>query len=161
MKKLLLLCLTIGLQATAQVASSDASAPTTETEKTYRSTEVDLKPQVKDGNYTLSMFISENFKFPPAIKNKKITIFTSFIIDKDGNMSDIKAFHINVKDYIVTDKVKIATQDQKIEEADQIEMMKAEAARVLKLFGKTWQPAVKNGQPVRCLYNYPIHFNVE
>ncbi|MBS1534760.1 MAG: hypothetical protein JST78_06740 [Bacteroidetes bacterium] len=160
MKKLLLLCLSIGLQATAQVASSDASAPT-ETEKTYRSTEVDLKPQVKDGNYTLSMFISENFKFPPAIKNKKITIFTSFIIDKDGNMSDIKAFHINVKDYITTDKVKIATQDQKIEEADQIEMMKAEAARVLKLFGKTWQPAVKNGQPVRCLYNYPIHFNVE
>ncbi len=160
MKKLLLLCLVFTLQATAQVASTDASTPT-ETEKTYRSTEVDLKPQVKDGNYNLSMFISENFKFPPAIKNKKITIFTSFIIDKDGNMSDIKAFHINVKDYIVTDKVKIATQDQKIEEADQIEMMKAEAARVLKLFGKTWQPAVKNGQPVRCLYNYPIHFNVE
>lgn len=160
MKKLLLLCLTFAIQATAQVASTDVSTPT-ETEKTYRSTEVDLKPQVKDGNYNLSMFISENFKFPPAIKNKKITIFTSFVIDKEGNMSDIKAFHINVKDYIVTDKVKIATQDQKIEEADQIEMMKAEAARVLKLFGKTWQPAVKNGQPVRCLYNYPIHFNVE
>ncbi len=160
MKKILLLCLAFTLQATAQVASTDASAPT-ETEKTYRSTEVDLKPQVKDGNYTLSLFISENFKFPPAIKNKKITIFTSFIIDKDGNMSDVKAFHINVKDYIVTDKVKIATQDEKIEEADQIEMMKAEAARVLKLFSKTWQPAVKNGQPVRCLYNYPIHFNVE
>lgn len=160
MKKLLFLCLAFAVQATAQVASTDASTPA-ETEKTYRSTEVDLKPQVKDGNYNLSMFISENFKFPPAIKNKKITIFTSFIIDKDGNMSDIKAFHINVKDYIVTDKVKIATQDQKIEEADQIEMMKAEAARVLKLFGKTWQPAVKNGQPVRCLYNYPIHFNVE
>lgn len=160
MKKLFLLCLTFALQATAQVASTDSSAPA-EIEKTYRSTEVDLKPQVKDGNYTLSMFISEHFKFPPAIKNKKITIFTSFIIDKEGNMSDIKAFHINVKDYIVTDKVKIATQEEKIEEADQIETMKAEAVRVLKLFNKTWQPAIKDGQSVRCLYNYPIHFNVE
>jgi hypothetical protein len=76
-------------------------------------------------------------------------------------MSDIKAFHINVKDYIVTDKVKIATQDEKIEEADQIETMKGEAVRVLKLFKKTWEPAVKEGKPVRCLYNYPINFNIE
>ncbi|NHM07444.1 hypothetical protein G4D82_09450 [Flavobacterium sp. CYK-4] len=161
MKQLLMLFLLgFSIQAMAQDASTAAPTPTS-TEKTYRSTEVDLKPQVKDGNYTLSMFISENFKFPPAIKNKKITIFSSFIIETDGTMNEIKAFHINVKDYIVTDKVKIATQDQKIEEADQIETMKGETVRVLKLFKKTWEPAVKDGKPVRCLYNYPIHFNIE
>ena len=160
MKKLLLLLIGFTIHASAQVTSIDAPVPS-ETEKTYRSTEVDVKPQIKEGNYTLSMFISENFKFPPAIKNKKITIFSSFIIDADGNMNDIKAFHISVKDYIVTDVVKIATQEQKIEEADQIEMMKGEAVRVLKLFQKTWEPAIKNGVAVRCLYNYPIHFNIE
>jgi len=160
MKHLLLLLLSFTIHASAQVTSIDAPVPT-ELEKTYRSTEVDVKPQIKEGNYTLSMFISENFKFPPAIKNKKITIFSSFIVDKEGNMSDIKAFHINVKDYIVTDVVKIATQDEKIEQTDQIETMKGEAVRVLKLFGKTWEPAIKDGNPVRCLYNYPINFNIE
>ncbi len=160
MKKFLLIVLGFTIHVAAQDTSALTSIPVT-TEKTYRSTEVNVKPQVKEGNYTLSMFISENFQFPPAIKNKKITIFSSFIIDADGNMSDIKAFHINVKDYIVSDVVKIATQDQKINEADQIETMKGETVRVLKLFKKTWEPALKEGKPVRCLYNYPINFNIE
>lgn len=160
MKQLLILLFAFTIHTSAQVASTDNAVPST-TEKTYRSTEVDVKPQIKEGNYTLSMFISENFKFPPAIKNKKITIFSSFIIEPDGTMTDIKAFHINVKDYITTDVVKIATQDEKINEADQIETMKGETVRVLKLFKKTWEPATKGGKPVRCLYNYPINFNIE
>jgi hypothetical protein len=160
MKQLLILLLAFTIHTSAQVASTDTAVPTT-TEKTYRSTEVDVKPQIKEGNYTLSMFISDNFKFPPAIKNKKITIFSSFIIEPDGSMTDIKAFHINVKDYISTDVVKIATQDEKINEADQIETMKGETVRVLKLFKKNWEPATKDGKPVRCLYNYPINFNIE
>lgn len=160
MKKILLLLLGFTIHATAQIASTATAVPT-ETEKTYRSTEVDVKPQVKDGNYTLSMFISNNFKFPPAIKNKKITIFSSFIIEPDGTMTDIKAFYVSVKDYIKTDVVKIATQDEKIEEADQIETMKGETVRVLKMFTKPWEPATKDGKPVRCLYNYPINFNIE
>jgi hypothetical protein len=160
MKQLLILLLAFTIHTSAQVASTDTAVPTT-TEKTYRSTEVDVKPQIKEGNYTLSMFISDNFKFPPAIKNKKITIFSSFIIEPDGSMTDIKAFHINVKDYITTDVVKIATQDEKINEADQIETMKGETVRVLKLFKKNWEPATKDGKPVRCLYNYPINFNIE
>lgn len=160
MKQLLLLLLAFTIHTSAQVASTETAVPTT-IEKTYRSTDVDVKPQIKEGNYTLSMFISEHFKFPPAIKNKKITIFSSFIIESDGSMTDIKAFHVNVKDYIKTDVVKIATQDEKINETDQIETMKGETVRVLKLFKKTWEPAMKDGKPVRCLYNYPINFNIE
>jgi len=70
MKKLLLLLLGFTIHAHAQDASTVTATPTP-VEKTYRSTEVDVKPQIKEGNYTLSMFISDNFKFPPAIKNKK------------------------------------------------------------------------------------------
>ncbi|WP_309640975.1 hypothetical protein [Flavobacterium sp.] len=159
MKQLLILLLGFTIHVSAQdTATTTVPTPT---EKTYRSTEVDLKPQIKEGNYTLSMFISDNFKFPPAVKNKKITIFASFIIEPDGSMTEIKAFHITVKDYIKTDVVKIATQDEKINEADQIETMKGEAVRVLKLFKKNWEPALKGGKPVRCLYNYPINFNIE
>ena len=160
MKKLLLLLIGFSLSASAQIASTETATPS-EPEKIWRSPEVDVKPQVKDGNYTLSMFISDNFKFPPAVKNKKVTIFSSFIIGTDGTMSDIKAFYVSVKDYIQSNVQKIETQDDKINQADQVEMMKAETVRVLKLFNKTWQPAVKDGKPVRCLYNYPINFNIE
>jgi len=160
MKPLFLILLLCGLTASAQIASTETAVPSA-TDKPYRSTEVDLKPQVKDGNYTLSMFISDNFKFPPAIKNKKITIFSSFVVEPDGTMSDIKAFYVSVKDYIVTDVVKIATQEEKINEADQIETMKGETVRVLKSFKKPWQPAQKDGKAVRCLYNYPINFHIE
>jgi hypothetical protein len=160
MRHLLLLLIGFSISATAQVTSTESNSPST-VEKVYRAPDVDVKPQVKDGNYTLSMFISENFKFPPAIKNKKIIIFTSFVVETDGTMTDIKSFSINVKDLISSNVVKIATAEEKINEADQIETMKAEAVRVLKLFSKTWEPALKGGKPVRCLYNYPIHFNIE
>jgi protein TonB len=160
MKSLLFLLLTFTLSATAQVASTE-SAPSETAEKTYRSTEVDLKPQLKEGMYTLTMFISDNFKFPESVKNKKITIFSSFIIEPDGTMTNIKAFHVAVKDYIESNLVKITTEDQKINEADQIQTMKGETVRVLKMFDKTWIPATKGGKTVRCLYNYPISFNIE
>lgn len=160
MRHLLLLLIGLSISATAQVTSTESNSPST-AEKVYRSPDVNVKPQVKDGNYNLSMFISENFKFPPAIKNKKIIIFTSFIVELDGTMSEIKAFSINVKDLISSNVVKIATAEEKINEADQIETMKGEAVRVLSLFKKMWEPAIKDGKPVRCSYNYPIHFNIE
>ncbi len=159
MKQLLLFLLAFSVNSYAQIASTDVSVPVTE--KTYRTTEVDLKPQLTDGMYTISMFISDNFIFPKAVKNKKITIFASFIIEPDGTMTNIKAFHVSLKDYIASNVEKIKTADEKINELDQIETMKGETVRVLKLFNKVWEPALKEGKPVRCLYNYPINFNIE
>lgn len=160
MKPILYFLLLLTVSSYAQNTPSDVASATT-TEKTYRTTEVDLKPQLKEGMYTLSMFISDNFKFQKDIKNKKITIFSSFVIEPDGTMTDVKAFYVSVKDYIDANLVKISTADQKINESDQIQTMKGETIRVLKLFNKTWVPAMKDGKPVRCLYNYPINFNIE
>lgn len=160
MKQLFYLFLIFTASASGQIASNESATPTP-TEKTYRTTEVDLKPQLKDGMYTLSLFVSQNFNFPAAIKNKKITIFSSFIIEPDGTMTNIKAFHVSIKDYIESNVQKITTEDEKINELDQIETMKAETVRVLKLFTKIWSPALKENKPVRCLYNYPINFNIE
>ena len=137
-----------------------ASAQEVVSEKIYRTTEVDQKPNLKDGMYTFSMFISENFKFP-EIRNKKIKIFTSFVIEPDGRMTDVKAFYISAKDYLPTDVVKIQTEEEKQMEVQLYDAMKAEAARVVTIFNQSWIPAVKDGMPVRCLYNYPINFNLE
>jgi hypothetical protein len=138
-----------------------ASAQNTTEEKTYRTTEVDTKPDLKNGMYTLRMFVSQNFNIPAEIKNKKITVFTSFIIDPDGVMKDEKSFYISVKDYMPADVVAIQTEEQKVTESKLYDAMKAEAARVLSLFNETWIPAQVGGKPVRCLYNYPISFNIE
>ena len=129
-------------------------------EKIYRTTEVDSKPDLQDDMYTLTMFVSDNFKYP-EIKNKKIIVFTSFIIEPDGKMTDKKAFYVSAKDLISTDVVKIQTESEKEAEAKAYESMKTEAARVLAMFDKPWIPATVGGKPVRCLYNYPINFNIE
>ncbi|HEY0090913.1 MAG TPA: hypothetical protein VGB43_00375 [Flavobacterium sp.] len=151
MRKLSILLLFITFAATAQTSTE---------EKIFRTTEVDQKPDLKDGMYTFSMFISENFKFP-EIRNKKIRIFTSFIVEPDGRMNDVKAFYISVKDYLPVETVKIQTEEEKQKESLAYEAMKTEAARVVGLFNQTWIPAKVGGKPVRCLYNYPISFNIE
>ncbi len=137
-----------------------ATAQQTTPDRIYRTTEVDAKPNLRDGMYTLTMFISKHFQFP-EIKNKKVRIFTSFIIEPDGSMKDEKAVHIDIREYLPTDVVQIKTEDEKNAEAAILEGMKSEAVRVLALFEDQWLPAVADGKPVRCLYNYPISFNIE
>ena len=129
-------------------------------DKIYRTTEVDQKPDLIDGMYKLTLYISENYKFPP-VKNKKVRIFTSFIVEPDGRMNDVKAFYISVKDLVPAANVQIQTEEEKAADALAYEQMKNEAARVVASFGKTWVPAKISGKPVRCLYNYPISFNIE
>ena len=129
--------------------------------KIYRTTEIDHKPDLEKGMYTLTLFVSDNFKFPENLKNKKVTVFTSFIIEPDGSMTDKKAFYVSAKDLLPTAAVAIQTEDQKKAESDALEQMKAEAARVLALFNEKWIPGALQGRPVRCLYNYPITFAIQ
>jgi hypothetical protein len=128
-------------------------------EKIFRTTDVDSKPQLTN-NLSLSAFISYNFKFPD-LKNKKVKIFASFVVEPDGSMSDVRTFFISVKDLVPLDQVKIATEEEKAYEAKQTDALKAEAVRVLSAFNEKWAPAIEDGKPVRCLYNYPINFNIE
>jgi hypothetical protein len=131
-------------------------------DKIWRTTEVHSKPDLEKGMYTLRMFVADNFKFPDTeLKNKKVTVFTSFIIEPDGNMTDRKAFFVIAKDLIPSENVTIQTEQEKALESQTFEAMKAEAARVLALFNEKWVPAQVSGKPVRCLYNYPIVFAME
>jgi hypothetical protein len=151
MKNLLLIIVAfVAFSASAQTSG----------DKIFRTTEVDAKPELQNGMYTLTMFVSQNFQFP-EIKNKKIRIFTSFIVEPDGTMHDEKAFYISVKENIPSDVVKIQTEEEKAAETKLYEGMRHEAARVLAMFDGKWTPAQAAGKPVRCLYNYPISFNIE
>ena len=128
-------------------------------EKVFRSPDVDFKPQLKNGLNALSAYISNHYKFP-EIKNKKIKIFVSFIVEPDGKMSDVKAFYISIKDLVSAEN---QSDPAAVNEANKkyTEPLKAEAIRVVSAFNEKWIPATKDGKTVRCLYNYPINFNIE
>lgn len=62
-------------------------------------------------------------------------VWLSFIIEKDGKLSNIK----------VDRGIGFGTEE--------------EALRVLKM-APAWRPGIQNGQPVRVKYNIPINFQI-
>ncbi len=158
MRKFLLLLL-LYAPVFAQTSASAELAVATEVPRLYRVPEVDVKPEVINGAYTLSLFTSQHMKMPD-VHNKKVKIFVAFVVETDGTISDVKFIYMSAKD-IDEAKAKLLTEEQKKYEIAQLETMKAESVRVLSNFKERWKPAIKDGQPVRCVFNYPINFSLE
>jgi hypothetical protein len=95
--------------------------------------EVDKEPEFPGGIEKFYQFIGENFKLSKTADDAKLKgkIYTTFIIEKDGSLSDIK----------VTLDIGYGTWK--------------EAVRVLKLC-PNWNPGTINNKPVRTMYSLPI-----
>lgn len=87
---------------------------------------IEAKPQPDGGDAAWRSFMQKNLHYPPeaAAGNKKGTVVLSFVVEKDGQLSNI-----------VIEKAAGYCMDE-------------EAYRVLKL-AKAWKPGLKDGQPVR------------
>lgn len=97
----------------------------------YMASQVEELPNYSKGMEGLYSFIKSNFKIPDADKETKGKIFLSFIVEKDGSLSNIKVVRgIN-------------------------EALNSEAIRVLKASEK-WIPGQQNGEKVRVSYTIPI-----
>jgi len=95
----------------------------------YKVAEIEQQPEYPGGIKQFYTFFSENFKMPEEeIKGKEIV---SFIIEKDGSLSDIKVLR----------DVGFGTGKETI--------------RVLKMAQK-WKPGKQNGKTVRTSYTLPI-----
>ena len=128
---------------TKNIMLSDKSAvkATTITEVPTKKQESDLynlaelteKPEYQTGLEAFYQYIGSNYKIPEEISTKKISgkIFASFIVEKDGSLSNIK---------ILRD-MGYGTGDETI--------------RVLKESPK-WKPGKMNRKPVRTQYSLPI-----
>ena len=83
-------------------------------------------------------FLSGNLKYPPACAKEKIQgrVFVQFVVEKDGSIGQIRTLR-SPHPYL-----------------------SLEAMRVV---GKMpdWQPAVKGGKPVRCLFVLPVNFTLD
>jgi hypothetical protein len=101
--------------------------------KIYALDEIEKKPEFPGDEVALKSYIRENFKTPMADNGKKATgtIFASFVIEKDGSVSEIGILH-----------------DYGYGSGD-------EAIRVLEKMPK-WIAGKNDAIPVRCIYSLPI-----
>lgn len=91
---------------------------------------VDVMPEFPGGIKKFLEYVGRNFEKPEI--DETVTVLMSFVIEKDGSMTDIKVLR---NPGYGLDK---------------------EAIRVLKSQKTKWKPGVKNGQPIRVLYTLPI-----
>lgn len=99
---------------------------------------VEVMPEFPGGVDKMMDYLSKNIKYPEAAKEKGISgrVFLSFVIEKDGAVSDVK----------------VAKGIGK--ECDD------EALRVVKAMPK-WKPGLMKGKPVRVSYMLPIFFKLD
>lgn len=93
---------------------------------------LDKQPAFPGGMNNFYTYVAKNFRAPDTDLAKTVKVFVSFVIEKDGTMTDIKV--VRNPGYGL-DK---------------------EAIRVLKKLDTKWSPGILNGKPVRTSYNLPI-----
>ena len=99
----------------------------------YKAAGLEILPTFPGRSDAFQKFIKDNYKIPQVV-GLKGKVYMTFIIEKDGSLSDIKS----IKD------LKYGTGD--------------EAVRALKLSPK-WIPAKQNGKIVRVLYSTSLPIN--
>ena len=94
-------------------------------------------PEPIGGAAAWSKFLQKNLRFPAVAQEQGVSgrVLMSFVIEKDGSLSNIKVEHGAGYGF-----------DE-------------EASRVLKL-AKAWKPGMQNGQPVRVKYVIPMNFQL-
>ena len=98
---------------------------------------LEVMPEPVGGAAAWAKFLQKNLRFPAIAQEQSVSgrVILSFIIEKDGSLSNIKV------------------------ERGAGYGFDEEALRVLKL-AKAWKPGIQNGQPVRVRYNIPINFQL-
>jgi protein TonB len=101
-------------------------------------TVVETMPKYPGGQEALMDFLAKNIQYPQAAKEAGITgtVIASFVIEKNGNVSDIKIL-----------KGLGSGCDE-------------EVIRVVNLMRK-WKAGKQNGKEVRVQYNLPVKFSLK
>ena len=130
MRKILFLIICFGVFQTLQSQTVQPKTSVEDENKLYSATGIEVLPVFPGGIKEFYQFIGKNYKVPdvPGLKGK---IYISFVIEKDGSLTNIK---------ILRD-IGYGTG--------------IEAVRVLNLSPK-WTPAEQNQRTVRCSYVLPL-----
>jgi len=117
---------------TSPGGGTDGAAP----KGPYITANLDKMPAFPGGIDNFYKYVAKNFRTPEMDNEKAIRVFVSFVIEKDGSMTDIR---VPRSPGYGLDK---------------------EAIRVLKSLKIKWSPGMIGGKPVRTSYNLPINIQV-
>ncbi len=101
------------------------------------SKKLDKQPTFPGGLDKFRNFVGINFEKPELDEEKILTVLVSFVVEKDGSLSNIKA------------------------QNDPGYGIGQEAIRVLKSLRTKWEPGMIDGEKVRTLFNLPISIKTE
>jgi protein TonB len=99
---------------------------------------VEIESTYPGGLPAWARFLNKNFRYPEPAQSDGVqgTVMVRFIVDKDGNVSDVEA---------------LSGPDQ--------DGLREEAVRVIRKSGK-WIPAVQNGRNVKSYKQQPVVFKI-
>ncbi|WP_316769525.1 energy transducer TonB [Pedobacter frigiditerrae] len=111
------------------------SAIAQDDDKIYNFVSIKNPPTYPGGLQAFYKFLGANIKYPEmaAKNNVQGTVLVSFVVEKDGSLSDIK----------IERSLGSGTDEETI--------------RVLKL-SRNWNPGIEDARPVRVKYNIPVKF---
>lgn len=98
---------------------------------------LDKKPQFPGGIEKFYRYVGNNFRSPMLDETKNVRIFVSFVVERDGSMSNIKVLN------------------------KPGQVLEKEAIRVLQSIKTKWSPGMLNSKPVRTAYNLPITVQID
>ncbi|OXA95471.1 energy transducer TonB [Flavobacterium oncorhynchi] len=98
---------------------------------------LDKMPEFPGGMAKFYAYVGNNFNRPELDTEKTLRVYVSFVIEKDGSITDI------------------------LVKNDPGYGMGKEAIRVLKSLKTKWTPGILNGKAVRTAYNLPITIKTE
>lgn len=103
----------------------------------YSTAGLQVQPEFPGGISAFYAYVNKNFRVPELDQNLSVKVFVSFVVERDGTLTDIKV-----------------TRDPGYG-------LGKEAMRVLKSLKTKWSPGIQNGKPVRASYNLPISINIK
>ncbi|RZJ28399.1 MAG: energy transducer TonB [Flavobacterium sp.] len=122
---------------TSVIATTPASEPENTGTEALPTRLLDKLPEFPGGMNRFYAYVGKNFARPEIEDMKSARVVVSFVIEKDGSLTDIKVGR------------------------DPGYGMGKEAIRVLKALKEKWEPGMVKGKPVRTLYSLPITVNME
>ena len=112
--------------------NTGVETPSVPTNAIMNSAVLDKKPEFPGGINKFYTYVGNNFEKPELDSEMAIRVSVSFVIEKDGSMTDIRVLK------------------------DPGYGLGAEAIRVLKSLKTKWSPGILDGKAVRTSYNLPI-----
>lgn len=130
----------------------------------------EVKPEYPGGEPEMFKFISLNVKYPAVAQENAVQgrIIVSYVIEKDGSITDIKAIPEKKMENALNEVVVVANKTDATPEqkeyaekyAEGLKQLKEEAVRVVSQMPK-WKPGRQNDEPVRVRFMLPIMFRLQ